>query len=116
LDRTYATLSAGERQLVDLVRGIYQDGPVVLLDEPTSALDVRHRLLVRSLLASEASRGRVVALSLHDLAEARDGIDDAVVLNRGRLAAAGPSSEVLVPDLLAQVWGVAADQDGFRLL
>jgi iron complex transport system ATP-binding protein len=115
LDRTYATLSAGERQLVDLVRGVLQRAPVLLLDEPTSALDVRHRLLVRGLLANEAARGRVVALSLHDLAEARDGIDDVVVLHRGRLAAAGPSS-VLNPELLAQVWGVVPDGPGFRLL
>lgn len=116
LERTYGTLSAGERQLVDLIRGILQPAPVLLLDEPTAALDVRHRLLVRGVLAEEAARGRTVALSLHDLAEALEGIDDAVVLQRGRLAAAGPAREVLTQELLARVWGVSGEGGGFALL
>lgn len=116
LERAYATLSDGERQLVDLIRGLHQPSPVLLLDEPTSALDVRHRLLVRRVLRDEAARGRTVVLSLHDLAEAQDGLDRAAVLHRGRLEAHGPAAEVLVPELLARVWGVAPEGAGYRLL
>lgn len=117
LDRAYATLSAGERQLVDLIRGVLQPAPVLLLDEPTSALDLRHRLLVRDLLREEASvRGRTVGLSLHDLAEVYDGVDAVTVLRKGQVAAAGPTAEVLDPALLARVWGVVPAGTGYRLV
>lgn len=113
LERSYATLSAGERQLVDLVRGVLQDAPVLILDEPTSALDLRHRLLVQGLLAEEASRGRTVIESLHDLSHLPEG--DVVVLHRGRLVAAG-TAEVLNSSLLARVWGVVPSEGHYRLV
>lgn len=113
LERTYSTLSAGERQLVDLVRGVLQATPVLVLDEPTSALDLRHRLLVQGLLADEASRGRTVIESLHDLGHLPEG--DVAVLHRGRLVAFG-GGEVLDPALLARVWGVVPGERDYRLL
>lgn len=117
LARDYATLSTGEKQLVDLCRGVLQPTNVLLLDEPTSALDLRHRLLVRALLAEEArARGRTVVLSLHDLAEVMDGIDAVVVLHRGQKAAEGQPHEVLGEALLGRVWGVGRGAQGFRLL
>ncbi len=114
LDRAYAELSEGERQLVDVARGVLQRTPVLLLDEPTSSLDLRHRLLVLQLLREEAARGRAVGVSLHDLREAASS-DRVVVLSRGRVEAAGPPT-VLTPDLLARVWGVAPLDQGYRLL
>lgn len=113
LERTYSTLSAGERQLVDLVRGVLQDTPVLVLDEPMSALDLRHRLLAQGLLAEEASRGRTVIESLHDLRHLPEG--DVLVLHRGRVAAAG-TAEVLNAALLARVWGVVPSEDGYHLV
>lgn len=114
LDRAYAELSEGERQLIDVARGVLQRTPVLLLDEPTSSLDLRHRLLVLGLLRDEASRGRTVGVSLHDLREASSS-DRVVVLSRGRVEAIG-SPAVLTPDLLARVWGVAPSDQGYRLL
>jgi ABC-type cobalamin/Fe3+-siderophores transport system ATPase subunit len=114
LDRAYAELSEGERQLVDIARGVLQKTPVLLLDEPTSSLDLRHRLLVLGLLRDEAARGRVVGISLHDLRETASA-DQVLVLNQGRTAASGPPS-VLTPELLARVWGVKPEGLGYRLL
>lgn len=117
LDRGYSTLSAGERQLIDVARAVLQGTRVLLLDEPTSALDLRHRLLVAALLAEEArDRGRTVVLSLHDLGEVDEAFGAVAVLHRGRMVAAGSPREVLRDDLLAQVWGVAPVAGGFRLL
>ena len=117
LDRTYSTLSAGERQLIDVARAVLQPTPVLILDEPTSSLDLRHRLLVAQMLSEEArKRGRTVIISLHDLGEVDKAFGAAVVLHRGRLVATGKPGDILHGDLLAQVWGVAPMVGGFRLL
>ena len=114
LDRAYAELSAGERQLVDVARGVLQRSDVLLLDEPTASLDLRHRLLVLRLLQDEARKGRTVGVCLHDLREAA-GSDRVIVLRQGRVAADG-TPQVLTPALLADVWGVVPVATGYRLV
>lgn len=117
LARAFSTLSAGERQLINVARAVLQKTPILLLDEPTSALDLRHRLLVLNLLSEEArTRGRTVFLSLHELAEVNETFDAAVILHRGRLVASGRPREVLTSERLAAVWGVRATDEGLRLL
>jgi iron complex transport system ATP-binding protein len=114
LSRDYAELSTGERQLVDIARGVLQRTEVLLLDEPTSALDLRHRLLVLALLRDEAQKGRTVGVCLHDLREAA-AADRVIVLHRGRVVAEG-APEILTSELLASVWGVIPSDAGYRLL
>lgn len=115
LERTYSTLSAGERQLVDLARGILHPGRVLILDEPASALDIRHRLVVRRVLREQAQAGRLVIMSLHDLNEAKDELDHVVVLHRGAVATAGDPGVVLTSEILKTVWGVEPMEKGYRL-
>lgn len=116
LQRDYTTLSAGERQLVSVLRAVLQATPVLLLDEPVSALDLRHRLLVHRLLATEAKKGRTVILSLHDIDQIDAEVNHAVVLCRGQKVADGPPRTILNEELLKSVWGVAPSPQGYRLL
>lgn len=103
--RSVATLSGGERQRVLLGRALAQEAPVLVLDEPTNHLDVRaqHELLdlVRSL-------GLTTIAALHDLDHAASVCDRITVLDQGRVAATGAPTEVLVPELIREVFGVAA--------
>ncbi len=102
-DRAYPTLSGGERQRVLLARALAQQAPVVLLDEPTNHLDPRAQLDLLDLLA-ELPLTRVVVL--HDLDHAVGRADLLVVLDGGRVAAAGDPEAVLTPALAEAVFGI----------
>lgn len=113
-DRDVSTLSGGQRQRAWLALVLAQATPVVLLDEPTSYLDLNHQVelldLVRGLPdpTGRAPRATVVAV-LHELSLAARVADHMVALAGGRVAAAGTPAEVLVPEVLATVFGLDAD-------
>ncbi len=108
--RRYDTLSAGEQQRVAIARGLAQDTPVLLLDEPLANLDLAHQELIVRQLHRVAEPGRVVAMVLHDLALAATVCERTLVLDRGAVVAAGPSSDTLTPELVARVFGVAVER------
>jgi iron complex transport system ATP-binding protein len=106
-DRPVNHLSGGERQRVLLARALATQAPLQLWDEPLAPLDVRHalQLLVH---AGELSRaGATIVLSLHDLRIAHC-LDLVLVMDAGRLRAAGPPETVLTRELLLEVFGVRA--------
>ncbi|PZR55342.1 ABC transporter ATP-binding protein [Xylanimonas oleitrophica] len=108
--RLVGTLSGGERQRVHLARALAQEPRVLLLDEPTNHLDVAAQLATMSLVRSLAAQGVTVLAALHDLTLAAQACDHVVVLapgtDGGRVVAAGPVEEVLVPEVLDPVYGV----------
>lgn len=116
LDRPVTVLSGGELARVHCARVLMQDTPVLLLDEPTAALDLRHAESVLALVAARARRGVTVVLVLHDLAAAAAHADDVIVLDGGRVVAAGAPAETLTADLIGDVYGldveVLADSAG----
>ncbi|MFJ6381466.1 ABC transporter ATP-binding protein [Kitasatospora sp. NPDC092039] len=106
-DRQVDRLSGGQRQRVWIALALAQETDLLLLDEPTTFLDLRHQLDVLDLVADlHAEAGRTVVMVLHDLGQAARYADHLVVLKDGRLAAAGPPSEVLTADLVESVFQV----------
>lgn len=101
-------LSGGQRQMVALAQAIVRDPKLLLLDEPTSALDLARQVRLLRELRRLASEGRVVVAVLHDLALAARWADRIAVMHRGGLHSFGRPSEVLTPQMLAEVYGVAA--------
>ena len=105
LNRDWHTLSGGEQQRAHLARAFAQEGQVMLLDEPTNHLDIRHQ---HALLRMVRGLGRTVIAAIHDLDLAATYFDHIVVLNDGGVAADGKPSEVLTPELVGDVFGMAA--------
>lgn len=86
-------LSGGERQRLAIARALLADAPVLLLDESTSNLDGRNEQLLRDSLAT-ASAGRTVIVIAHRLSTVVDA-DQIVVLDQGRVVAAGRHEELV---------------------
>lgn len=116
-DRQVSELSGGQRQRVWLALVLAQQTPVILLDEPTSYLDMSHQVelldLVRALpdptAPGEGARRATTVAVLHELTMAARVADHVVAMADGRIVAAGTPAEVLVPEVLAEVYDLAAD-------
>jgi ABC-2 type transport system ATP-binding protein len=86
--------SLGMRRRLALAAALLGDPGVLLLDEPANGLDPRGMRWLRDLLRAHADRGATVLVSSHVLAEVALIADRVVVVDRGRLLAAGPVGEL----------------------
>jgi len=87
--------SKGMQQRLGLAVALVARPDLVVLDEPTSALDPLGRADVRDLLLSLRERGVAVLLNSHLIGEVERVCDRVVILDRGRVAAAGTLPELL---------------------
>jgi iron complex transport system ATP-binding protein len=116
--RRVETLSGGERRRAFLAMVLAQRAALLLLDEPTAALDLRHQHEVLDLLVEvNRTHGTGIVLVLHDLEHAARVAHRVAVLHRGRIYDSGPPARCIVPEMLRDVFQVAArvDDDGGRL-
>ena len=103
-ERRFGTLSAGERQRVQLARTLMGDPELLLLDEPAAGLDLAAREDLVHLLADLAADPEAPAIVLvtHHTEEIPDGFTHGLLLSGGRQVVSGPIDEVLTEHHLSQ--------------
>ncbi len=86
-----STLSTGQRQKMNMARGLLNDPWILFLDEPTLGLDVSAARGIRELVLEwkAAVPGRTVLLTTHYMAEADELCDRIAIVDRGRVLAIG---------------------------
>lgn len=105
-DRSFRTLSGGEKQRALVARAIAQQPRLLVLDEPTNHLDLRAQhdvmMLARRL-------GVTTIAALHDLSLAARISDRVVIMDEGEIVAAGTPKEVLTAERICRVFDLAVD-------
>jgi iron complex transport system ATP-binding protein len=108
--RRLDTLSGGERQRTTLARSLAQDAPLLLLDEPTAALDMgRQQQVLEIVDRLRANRGLTVVSTMHDLTLAGQYADRLLLVDAGRVVAAGNADEVLTRALITEHYGAEVE-------
>jgi daunorubicin resistance ABC transporter ATP-binding subunit len=92
--RTVRGYSGGMRRRLDVAASLVASPAVLILDEPTTGLDPRGRIGVWQLLASLTAAGTTVLLTTQYLDEADRLADQIVVIDTGRVIAAGTSEQL----------------------
>ena len=109
-DRHLDQLSGGQRQRAYVAMVMCQGTDYVLLDEPLNNLDMRHSVQMMRMLRGMADElGRTVVLVVHDVNVASAYSDRIVAMRDGHLVAAGPTAELMTPELLRKVFDVEVD-------
>ena len=93
-DRRSGTYSGGQRRRLDLGASLVGGPRLLLLDEPTTGLDPISRREVWQAVRGLAASGTDILLTTHYLDEADELADHVVVIDRGRVIAAGTVGEL----------------------
>lgn len=107
-DRTFGTLSEGERKRVQIARALMVDPELLLLDEPAAGLDLGGRedlVATLSVLAYDPDSPATVLVS-HHVEEIPPGFSHALLLRQGRVMAAGLLTDVLTEANLSATFGM----------
>lgn len=103
-ERSFPSLSGGEKARASFARVLAQESPVMFLDEPTAALDIRHQEALLARVRERAAAGAAVVVVLHDLTLAASYADRIALLDGGRIVAVGSPDTVIRPEILSEVY------------
>lgn len=115
--RDFNEISGGQQQKVLIARALAQEADILLLDEPTSNLDIRHQLEVMEIMTNIVhKKGISAVMAIHDLNLASRYTSRILMMNGGRIFAAGDPESVLTEENIRRAYGVEAlvKSDGER--
>ncbi len=105
--RTVGTLSAGERQRVEIIRCLLQDPRLLIMDEPTSVLTPQEVEILFETLRKLKAEGTSILYISHKLEEIRALCDHATILRLGKKVATCTPSEVSARELAEMMVGAS---------
>ncbi|SJM64307.1 ABC transporter ATP-binding protein [Gulosibacter sp. 10] len=96
-------LSGGQKRRLSVATALMSEAPVLVLDEPTFGQDQARAVELVDMLRQLNDAGTTVLMATHDLQLAAEVADRLIVVDAGRIAAHGPTPEVLAGPVLEEV-------------
>ncbi|MBF6316907.1 ABC transporter ATP-binding protein [Nocardia cyriacigeorgica] len=112
----YRRLSGGQQQRLSLACALVGRPEIVFLDEPTAGLDAQARIMVWELIDALRRDGVTVVLTTHMMDEAEELADQLVIIDHGRIVAAGTPAEVTAHGAAGQLRFTAPPKLDLELL
>jgi iron complex transport system ATP-binding protein len=111
-DKPFGVLSQGERQQTLVARARFVDPLLIVLDEPCAGMDpgVRERFLTWLDSVADSFALPAIVFVTHHVEEIMPTFERTLVMRAGRIAAAGPTRNVLSAELLSEVYGVTVNR------
>jgi manganese/iron transport system ATP-binding protein len=97
-------LSGGQQQRMFIARALAQEAELMLMDEPLTGLDIPSQEGIFEILARLRQHNVTVFVTTHDLNQAAEYFDRAMLLNQ-KMLGFGPPNEVFTPELLMLTYG-----------
>jgi molybdate transport system ATP-binding protein len=95
-DRRPGSLSGGEKQRVAIGRALLASPRLILMDEPLASLDEKRKAEIMPYIERLRDETKIpIVYVSHSVAEVARLATDMVVLDEGKVAASGPTSEIL---------------------
>ncbi|MGO1544290.1 MAG: ABC transporter ATP-binding protein [Gulosibacter sp.] len=112
-ERTFGTLSDGERKRALIARAVMTDPEILLLDEPSASLDLgaRENLLASLTEYAASDFAPAIVMVTHHVEEIPLGITHALLLKDGKTVAAGPLESTLTAENLTRTFGIQLTLD-----
>lgn len=88
------TLSKGNQQKIQLITALAHDPQIIILDEPFSGLDPVNAILLKNVVKSEISRGKIVVFSSHQMNYIEEFCDSIAILNEGKAVLCGDLHDI----------------------
>ena len=102
-ERSFLSLSGGEKQRTLVARALVQKAPMIILDEPTNHLDIGYQYQIMSILKKQ---NLTVFSSVHDLNIAACYCDKIILMKKGKIVDVGTPEEMFVPEKIKFLFGV----------
>lgn len=103
-ERTYNSLSSGERQKIIIAQALARDARLLLLDEPISHLDIKWQVQTLHHLSRIHAYGSTIVTAIHDLNVAAVYFPRIILISKGQIVADGTPRDVLTKQLLEEVY------------
>ena len=105
-ERSFNTLSGGEKQRVLIARLLVQESKFIILDEPTNHLDIGHQIEIMNIIKK---MGVTVLSAIHDMNMAAIYCDKLVIMKKGEVITQGSVEETLTSEMLKDLFNVDAE-------
>lgn len=120
-ERSFITLSGGQKQLVAVARALASASPLIVLDEPTAALDLRNQDVVLGVLYRlSRARGLAIVFTTHQPQHALHVADKTMLMYPAQCEF-GATARMCTDERLSRLYGLpirvaGVEEDGRRVL